>query len=155
MDLGFSNCEGFLAPYKGTRYHLNLWRGNTPTNYMELFNLRHSSARNTIERAFGLLKKRWSILRDPSFFEKKTQIRIINACFILHNFLREEKMEETTLMEEVEQDLLNTEVIDVEEEDDDYILSARSTNIWNEFRDRLANNMFEEYQRRRVRIRRV
>ncbi|XP_021721845.1 protein ALP1-like [Chenopodium quinoa] len=58
VDLGFSNCEGFLAPYKGTLYHLNLWRGNTPTNYMELLNLRHSSARNTIERAFGLLKKR-------------------------------------------------------------------------------------------------
>ncbi|KAL2904817.1 Protein ALP1-like, partial [Bienertia sinuspersici] len=31
----FSNCEGFLAPYKGTHYHLNLWEGNTPTNYME------------------------------------------------------------------------------------------------------------------------
>uniref|UniRef100_A0A803N1L0 DDE Tnp4 domain-containing protein n=1 Tax=Chenopodium quinoa TaxID=63459 RepID=A0A803N1L0_CHEQI len=57
VDLGFSNCEGFLAPYNGTRYHLNLWRGNTPTNYMELFNLRHSSARNTIERALGLLMK--------------------------------------------------------------------------------------------------
>ncbi|XP_021718280.1 uncharacterized protein LOC110686012 [Chenopodium quinoa] len=71
VDLGFSNCEGFLSPYKGTRYHFNLWRGNTPTNYMELFNLRHSSARNTSERAFGLLKKRWSILRDPSFFWEK------------------------------------------------------------------------------------
>ena len=33
VDLGFNNGEGFLAPYKGTRYHLNLWRGNTPTNY--------------------------------------------------------------------------------------------------------------------------
>ena len=44
VDLGFTNGEGFLAPYKGTRYHLNLWRGNTPTNYKELFNLRHSSA---------------------------------------------------------------------------------------------------------------
>ncbi|XP_048492671.2 uncharacterized protein LOC104902848 isoform X1 [Beta vulgaris subsp. vulgaris] len=72
VDLGFTNGEGFLAPYKGTRYHLNLWRGNTPTNYKELFNLRHSSARNTIERAFGLLKKRWAILRDPSFFDKKS-----------------------------------------------------------------------------------
>ncbi|KAL2942202.1 Protein ALP1-like [Bienertia sinuspersici] len=143
VDLGFSNCEGLLAPYKGTRYHLNLWRGNIPTNYMELFNLRHSSTRNTIERAFGLLKKHWSIIRDPSFFGKKTQIRIMNACFILHNFLREEKMEETSLMQEVEQDLLNMEAIDVEEEED-YILSARSTIEWNEFRDRLAKKMFEE-----------
>uniref|UniRef100_A0A803N625 DDE Tnp4 domain-containing protein n=1 Tax=Chenopodium quinoa TaxID=63459 RepID=A0A803N625_CHEQI len=74
VDLGYSNAEGFLAPYKGTRYHLNLWRGNTPTNEKELFNLRHSSARNTIEMAFGLLKKRWSILRNSSFFPKNIQI---------------------------------------------------------------------------------
>ncbi|XP_074337534.1 uncharacterized protein LOC141674731 [Apium graveolens] len=60
-DLGYSNCEGFLTPYKHTRYYLNLWHGNTPTNYKELFNLRHSSARNCFERAFGLLKKRWAI----------------------------------------------------------------------------------------------
>ncbi|KAL6497132.1 hypothetical protein OROGR_029061 [Orobanche gracilis] len=84
--LGYTNSEGILAPYKGTKYHLNLWRENTPTNYKEFFNLMHSSARNTIERAFGLLKKRWSILRDVSFFLKKNQIRIINACFILHLF---------------------------------------------------------------------
>ena len=25
VDLGFTNGEGFLAPYKGTRYHLNFW----------------------------------------------------------------------------------------------------------------------------------
>ncbi|XP_021839034.1 uncharacterized protein [Spinacia oleracea] len=148
----FSNAEGFLAPYKGTRYHLNLWRGNTPTYYKELFNLRHSSARNTIERAFGLLKKRWSILRDASFFPKKIQIRIMNACFILHNFLREENMEETSLMQEVEEDLLNMEAIDEEDEEDDYILTARSTNEWNEFRDDLAKNMFDEYLERRAQL---
>ncbi|KMS96113.1 hypothetical protein BVRB_001860 [Beta vulgaris subsp. vulgaris] len=73
VDLGYSNAQGFLAPYKGSCYHLNLWRGTTPTNYKELFNLRHSSARNTIERAFGLLKKRWAILRKSSFYEKQTQ----------------------------------------------------------------------------------
>ena len=145
MDLGYTNGEGFLAPYRGTRYHLNLWRGNTPTNYKELFNLRHSSARNTIERAFGLLKKRWSILRDASFFPKKIQIRIINACFILHNFLREENMEETTHMQEVEKELEAMEAIDVEDEEDDFISTARSTNEWTEFRDQLAKTMFEEY----------
>ncbi|XP_063943220.1 uncharacterized protein LOC108208423 isoform X1 [Daucus carota subsp. sativus] len=145
VDLGFTNSEGFLSPYKGTRYHLNLWRGNTPTNHKELFNLRHSSARNTIERAFGLLKKRWAILRDASFYPKKIQVRIINACFILHNFLREEKMEERVFMQEVERDLDRMEGIDVEDDEDDYISTARSTNEWNEFRDDLAKKMFEEY----------
>ena len=87
VDFGYTNCPRFLAPYRGTRYHLNLWRGNTPTDYKELYNLQHSSARNTFEQAFGLLKKRWAILRTASFYEMKTQIRIINACCILHNFI--------------------------------------------------------------------
>ena len=58
MDAGYTNGPGFLAPYQGTRYHLNEWTGNNPETYKELFNLRHSVARNVIERAFGLLKKR-------------------------------------------------------------------------------------------------
>ena len=69
VDFGYTNCPGFLAPYRGSRYHLNLWRGNTPTDYKELFNLRHSSVRNTIEQAFGLLKKRWAILRTIVFMK--------------------------------------------------------------------------------------
>ncbi|XP_074345842.1 uncharacterized protein LOC141684662 [Apium graveolens] len=107
VDLGYTNCEGFLTPYKKTRYHLNLWRGNIPTNYMELFNLRHSSARNTIERAFG-----------------------------------EENMEETTYLQEVEQELEAMEGIDMEEKDNDFISSTRSTNEWTEFMDQLAKTMF-------------
>ena len=91
MDAGYTNGLGFLAPYRGTRYHLNEWIGNTPQNYTELFNLHHASARNVIERSFGLLKKRWSILRTPSFFDIKTQIRIINTCFMLRNFIRDEQ----------------------------------------------------------------
>ncbi|KAG4941097.1 hypothetical protein JHK87_044968 [Glycine soja] len=58
VDAGYTNGPGFLAPYRGTRYHLNEWIGNTPQNYKELFNLHHASARNLIERSFGVLKKR-------------------------------------------------------------------------------------------------
>ncbi|KAG4935656.1 hypothetical protein JHK85_050575 [Glycine max] len=50
VDAGFTNGLGFLAPYQGTRYHLNEWIGNTPQSYKELFNIRHASARNAIER---------------------------------------------------------------------------------------------------------
>ena len=97
VDFGYTNCPGFLAPYRGTRYHLNLWRGNTPTDYKELINLRHSSTRNTIELAFGLLKKRWAILCTTGFYKVKTQIRIINMCCILHNFIRDEMNEDKLL----------------------------------------------------------
>ncbi|XLR38618.1 hypothetical protein S83_023278, partial [Arachis hypogaea] len=43
-----------------------------PRNYQEYFNRVHSSARNIIEQCFGLLKKKWSILRSPSFYPLKT-----------------------------------------------------------------------------------
>ena len=89
MDTGYTNGPGFLVPYWGTRYHLNKWIENTPQNYEELFNLYHASERNSVERSFEILKKRWNILRTPSFFNIKTQIRIINACFVLHNFIRD------------------------------------------------------------------
>lgn len=147
VDAGYTNGPGFLAPYRGTRYHLKLWRGNTPTNYKELFNLRHSSARNTIERAFGLLKKRWAILRTASFFNVKTQVRIINACCIIHNFLRDE-MPEDELLNDVDQDLENSLELGNEDVDEEYIRAVRVTEEWTTFRDTLAIQMFEEYQAR-------
>ncbi|KAL0439170.1 UNVERIFIED_CONTAM: hypothetical protein Slati_2400000 [Sesamum latifolium] len=60
-DNRYTNSEGFLIPYRGVHYHLREWDrgGGGPKNHEELFNLKHSSARNVIERAFGLLKIRW------------------------------------------------------------------------------------------------
>ncbi|CAL5351485.1 unnamed protein product [Camellia sinensis] len=53
VDAGYINGEGFLAPYRGQRYHLSTWReGGAPTTPQEFFNMRHSSARNVIERCF-------------------------------------------------------------------------------------------------------
>ncbi|GLT47193.1 hypothetical protein SLA2020_209050 [Shorea laevis] len=143
VDLGYTNGQGFLAPYRGTRYHLNLWRGDTPTNYKELFNLRHSAVRNTIERGFGLIKKRWAIVHHACFYDVKTQIRIINACFTLHNFIRDEMVEEDLLREvdeELEEATLENEV------ERDNITFVGVTDEWSQFRDNLAMEMFEEYQ---------
>ncbi|KAK8954997.1 hypothetical protein KSP39_PZI002110 [Platanthera zijinensis] len=77
VDAGYTNGPGFLTPYRSTRYHLKEWstQGNNPTNFKELFNLRHAKERNVIERTFGSLKKRWTILRQPSFFDIKVQVR--------------------------------------------------------------------------------
>jgi len=40
--------------------------------------LRHSRARNVIERTFGLWKKKWAILHTQSFFDIKDQVTIIS-----------------------------------------------------------------------------
>jgi len=62
--------------YRSTRYHLNEWaaQGHIPSTAKELFNLRHSSARNVTERSFGLLKMRWAILRNNSYFDLPNQV---------------------------------------------------------------------------------
>ena len=117
MDSGDTNCSGFLALYKGIRHRLNLWIGDTPTYYKELFNLQYSFARNTIEWAFRLLKKRWAILCTTSFYEGKTETRIINACCILHYFIRDEMNEDKLLRAmdlELEDVLLNENEISKE-----------------------------------------
>jgi hypothetical protein len=63
VDAGYACRNGFLPSYRGVRYHLiEYGNRNHPTNANELFNLRHSSLRVTVKRAFGVLKNRFCIL---------------------------------------------------------------------------------------------
>ncbi|KAG6530240.1 hypothetical protein ZIOFF_012463 [Zingiber officinale] len=62
VDSGFMLKRGLITPYRGIRYHLKEYSRCGPTNAKELFNLRHTSLRNAIERAFGVLKKRFPII---------------------------------------------------------------------------------------------
>jgi hypothetical protein len=73
VDLGYSNKKGYLAPYKGQRYHVSEWQhGRTPVGLKEVFNHAHSSLRNVIERTFGVLKMKWHILlKMPKYKVKK------------------------------------------------------------------------------------
>ncbi|WVZ74709.1 LOW QUALITY PROTEIN: hypothetical protein U9M48_022862 [Paspalum notatum var. saurae] len=73
------------SPYRGTRYHLKEY--SYPTNPRELFNLRHSNLRVTVERAFGALKNRFRILDNKPFHPFKTQVKLVLACCILHNWI--------------------------------------------------------------------
>ena len=59
----------------------------SPVNQNELFNLRHASARNVVERVFGVLKKRWAILTRPPQFNMNIQAKIPPALAALHNFI--------------------------------------------------------------------
>lgn len=61
---------------------------NRPQNKEELFNLRHSSARNVVERIFGVVKKRWTILMRPPEYSMTIQVRIFPALAAIHNFIR-------------------------------------------------------------------
>ncbi|WVZ87950.1 hypothetical protein U9M48_034523 [Paspalum notatum var. saurae] len=87
-DAGYATRPGILPPYRGVRYHLKEFQGTRqPENPKELFNLRHSSLRTTVERAFGTLKNRFKILTSQPFFPLKTQVKIVLACCTLHDFI--------------------------------------------------------------------
>ena len=60
---------------------------HNPTNAKELYNLRQSSLRVTIERAFGALKNRFRILDNKPFYKYKTQVKLVQAYCILHNWI--------------------------------------------------------------------
>ena len=58
----------------------------SPSNCEELFNLRHASACNAVEHAFGIIKWRFRILLLPVEFPLNIQARLPAALCTLHNF---------------------------------------------------------------------
>jgi hypothetical protein len=114
-DAGFPLANALLTPYRGVRYHLAEW-GRTdlrcvgfhykysydaysytfisPTTPQELFNLRHASARNIVERIFGILKNRFAILRHNPDLTPKVQAHLPAALAALHNVIRKYDPEE-------------------------------------------------------------
>ena len=146
MDGGYTNGEGFLAPYRGVAYHLSEWGRYVPRNYEEYFNMKHASARNVIERCFGLLKIRWSILRSTSFFPITTQCRIITACCILHNLIRREM---SLNLAEIELDRQVDAAEDTHQtinEDHEIIDTVEASTQWTEWRNTLAMQMYNEWR---------
>src|SRR5688572_29284847 len=95
VDFGYPNRPSYLAPYKGTKYHLPEFRqGSMPKGMKETFNFAHSSLRNCVERSFGVLKMKWRILLKVPSYPIPKQSQIIVACMALHNFIRESHMED-------------------------------------------------------------
>jgi len=71
-----------LQPYLLTPFSTKGLLTHAQSNY----NFSHIQTRNTIERAFGLLKKRFSCLNYLRL-KQKTANQVIISCAILHNFL--------------------------------------------------------------------
>ena len=86
-DAGYGNKNGILSPYRSVRYHLKKFNDCPPENAQELFNLRHSSLRTTIERGFGVLKKCFQVLDAEPFWFFPTQVKVVLACCVVHNHI--------------------------------------------------------------------
>ncbi|KAJ1689132.1 hypothetical protein LUZ63_013287 [Rhynchospora breviuscula] len=105
VDAGFMIRSTLITPYRGERYHLKEYsQSNPPQTERELFNLRHSSLRNAIERCFGVLKKRFPIIRSNTepHYSTDTLKKIILSCCILHNYLVDKDTDLPSMLAEVD-----------------------------------------------------
>ncbi|GAV78976.1 LOW QUALITY PROTEIN: DDE_4 domain-containing protein, partial [Cephalotus follicularis] len=143
VDAGFMLRSGLIALYRGVRYHLKECSSHEPEGPQELFNLLHASLRNAIERAFGVVKKRFPIIASTTLpnFLVETQTEIILACCIIHNYLMSVDPDENLIIE-VDRELESQTpepVINTSQDDDED--AARASRL----RDSLAITMWNDY----------
>ena len=79
-----------MAPYRNVRYWFGDFRRQRAMNKYEKFNHSHVKLRNVIERAYGVLKARFPILKRMTWFSLEVQRDIVIVCFAVHNFIGKE-----------------------------------------------------------------
>ncbi|KAI3718853.1 hypothetical protein L6452_19738 [Arctium lappa] len=73
-DAAYPNTRGFFTPYRNTRYWLADFRRRRAVTKEEKFNHAHAQLRNVIERAYGVLKARFPILKQMACYPYPKQI---------------------------------------------------------------------------------
>jgi hypothetical protein len=115
-----------------------------PQNAKELFNLRHSSLRNVIERIFGVLKRRFKVLRTAPEYAFDTQVKLVYALTALHNFIQTHITEEEEEVGLDDASVLREDTVGRRTEriiEDSTITSSRM----DARRDDIAEAMWEDY----------
>lgn len=59
-----------------------------PQNAKELYNLRHASLRNVVERVFGVLKRKFPLPANAPEFSTETQSKLVCAVGAIFNAIR-------------------------------------------------------------------
>ncbi|KAJ8748877.1 hypothetical protein K2173_013309 [Erythroxylum novogranatense] len=144
VDAGFMLRSGLIAPYRGVRYHLKEYSARGPENAKELFNLRHASLRNAVERAFGVLKTRFPIIgsSNEKTYSFDVQCEIVLACSILHNFLMSLGVLEEEISE-VDTELSNRR--EMESQVDSRERDNEDARLGAQIRDNIAAQMWNDY----------
>lgn len=107
-----------------------------------MFNLRHSQARNVVERIFGVFKKRFQIFSTPPEYSIDTQARLVQALCVVHNITRIYDPEDMADFDEE---------YDIDEDDEEKgglrgsITNAQKMTASNK-RDEIAMQMWDSYQ---------
>ena len=133
-----------LVPYKGVRYHLKEFSlgDRKPVNKEELFNLRHATKRNVVERTYGVIKIQFPILNSMPSYSIEDQVKLTQCCVFIYNFIRRRNL--NWLFDDNENDDNNNDDDDnVNDDDDD---NDDDNNEAKAFRDNIATNMWTAYQ---------
>ncbi|XP_024969646.1 uncharacterized protein LOC112509010 [Cynara cardunculus var. scolymus] len=145
-DVAYANARGFLPPYRNTRYWLADFRRRRALTKEERFNHAHAQLRNVIERAYGVLKARFPILKQMAPFPFTTQRNVVIACITIHNFIRKYNIQDQLFMECNEDSIFNNEEEEEVEENGEEELDipewgANSTQYMATLRDGIANSL--------------
>jgi hypothetical protein len=146
VDDGYANTPSFLTPYRRVRYHLKEYGAGRrrPQNYKKIFNHRHAVLRNHIERALGVIKKRFSILKVATFHKIENQVKIPVAAAVLHNIIRSLKGDEQWLEDQREN--VQGNVVDLPDGDQS---NDQGIDQGNNLRDTIAQQMWIDYKQHR------
>ncbi|KAL5566317.1 hypothetical protein UlMin_029481 [Ulmus minor] len=148
VDTGYSNTEGFIAPYQGVRYHHHEFKGanQLPRSAKELFNHRHSCLRNAIQRSFHVLKTRFPILKVAPQYAFHIQRDIVIAACVLHNYIRGEEGDDWLFLS-VEGMKVEEEADGVEQVQPEMVLVSSSIQdqIAFSIRDSMASVMWDDF----------
>ena len=166
VDAAFKQTTEFIKPYPSTRYHLKEWGSDDerPQNFKELFNLRHAMCRNCAERGMGVVKKRFPILRNMLHFDIDLQVKLVQCAFCLHNFIHRHDHYEPDEFDELSSEEMNAIIQEAikhadnerdtaegfdeeeEEEEEEMMNDEDVVETADEWRDRIAQEMWDQYQ---------
>ncbi|KAJ9702946.1 hypothetical protein PVL29_004619 [Vitis rotundifolia] len=139
--------SGFMTPYRNMCYWLSDFRsGGKAVEKEEIFNQCHARLRNVIERAFGVVKARFPILKRMTPYSFTTQIKIVLACFSIHNFLRQISVADILFFEydnevELESDNANQNQNSTKSS----LFATFDQEFMQQFRDQIANELFQVF----------
>lgn len=145
VDTGYVNTDGFIAPFPGIRYHLPEYRGANllPRNANELFNHRHASLGNAIQKCFDVLKTRFPILKLAPQYAFHTQRDIVIAACVIHNHIRREEKSDW-LFKDVEGRYVE-ELPDLDDNPDPHVAFQVQEQIASALRDSIAAAMWNDF----------
>ena len=119
----------------------------SPQNPQELFNLRHSSLRNAIERIFGVLKNRFKLLTRQLEHPFSIQVQLVNAICCLHNIIRQVGGDDILDEDWLAKERLGTNVLNNDDNVSTRVTTSREVAVAKVKWDEIAIKMWRNYRR--------